>query len=90
MSQLASIHESADALTAYVPKQEHVRNRLRSIYDELRGAPAWPWQQALVDLHRKQTLPYLYGLLSDEDEVSSWSARIDAEITRLDATSIPF
>ncbi len=90
MNQLALSADAAELPNAYGPDHEQVLKRLRSIFDVLRGAPAWPWEQSVIDLHRERTLPYLYDLLGDEDEASLWSARIEAEMARLNASSIPF
>ncbi|RIA55404.1 hypothetical protein [Dichotomicrobium thermohalophilum] len=67
----------------YVPKPEHVRNRLQSILDTLRAADSWPWPPVIVRQYRDLTLPYLYEQLHDPAEAARWSDLIDAEIARL-------
>jgi hypothetical protein len=87
MSQLSLFEDSPAVPKAYVPKQEHVRNHIESLHTALRDAEEWPWEPVMVALHRERTLPYLYGLLSDENEAREWRARIEAEIVRLDAAA---
>ncbi len=69
---------------AYVPRQEHVRNSLASLVEKMQQADVWPWSPSMVRLHREQTFDYLCALVSDEDERTTWQARIAAEISRLD------
>ena len=69
----------------YVPNPQYVRNRLQSIFDELRMAANWPWEPVIISLRCGSVLPRLYGLLPDCDEARRWRAVIDAEIDRLNA-----
>jgi hypothetical protein len=85
MTQLALFEDLFAPPKAYEPKQEHVRNRLESIYTELRTADAWPWEPIIVRLNSESTLPHLYDLLADEAEVQDWRERIEVELKRLDA-----
>ena len=86
MSQLA-LFEDLSAPKVYVPKQEHVLNRLASIYAKLCEAETWPWEPVIVRAYRERTLPYLYDLLTDETEAAEWQAKIEAELARLDAAA---
>jgi hypothetical protein len=90
MNQLAFLEGNPDQVPVCVVEQRTVQNKLRLIFDELRGSPAWPWEQKTLDLYREQTLPDLYDLLDDEVEASIWRGRIEREMTRLDAMSLPF
>jgi hypothetical protein len=90
MTELFSAEVTSLAPPAIVPDREPARRRLRGIFDELRGAPAWPWGPTIVDLHRQDILPGLYSELEDHDEAELWRARIEGEIARLDACSRPF
>jgi hypothetical protein len=71
---------------SYVPEPLHVRNRLAALLATMRASDTWPWDEAIVALHRERTFGYLCGLLS-ESERDDWQAQIDAEVTRLDAAS---
>ncbi len=84
MDQYA-LFEDLSAPKAYVPKQEHVINRLRRILQELQAAEAWPWEPVIVKLYKESTLPQLYGLLADEVQAESFRSRIEKEIARLDS-----
>jgi hypothetical protein len=86
MDQLA-LFENLPAPNAYVPKQEHVRNRLKRIYDALCSAETWPWEPVIVRLYRERTLPYLYELLADAAEAREWRERIEAELLRLNTAT---
>ncbi len=86
MSQLA-LFEDLSAPKVYVPKQEHVLNRLRSIHAKLCEAETWPWEPVIVEAYRERTLPYLYALVTDEIEAAEWQARIEAELARLEAAA---
>ena len=83
MDQLA-LFEDLSAPRVYVPKQEHVINRLRHILAQLQAAKAWPWEPVIVKLYKESTLPQLYGLLDDEAQAESFRNRIEEEIARLD------
>lgn len=72
---------------AYVPKPEHVRNRLASLLAEMRAAETWPWEPAIVALHRERTFAYLCERLPDREEAERWRALIEAEAARLDAAA---
>jgi hypothetical protein len=84
MDQYA-LFEDLSAPKAYVPKQEHVINRLRRILDQLQAADAWPWDPVIVRLYKESTLPQLYGLLTDEAQAESFRSLIEKEIARLDS-----
>jgi len=79
--------DAAPAPQAYVPDQRHVRNRLEALLAEMQAAETWPWDKAIVRLHREKTFSYLCDLLADCDEAALWRGRIDAEATRLDGTA---
>ncbi len=87
MNQLA-LFEDLSAPKVYVPKQEHVLNRLASIYAKLREAETWPWEPVIVRLYRERTLPHLYASVTDETELAQWREKIEAELVRLN-TSMP-
>ncbi len=82
MDQLA-LFEDLSAPRAYVPKQEHVINRLRHILAALQDAQAWPWEPVIVRLYRESTLPQLYDLVEDAAEAEEWRERIEVELLRL-------
>ena len=82
MSQLA-LFDDLPASNVYVPKQEHVINRLRSIHETLREAETWPWEPVIVELYRESTLPHLYAHVKDPAELAEWRAKIEAEWMRL-------
>ena len=86
MSQLA-LFEDLQKPQVYVPKQEHVLNRLRSIHATLREAEDWPWEPVIVEAYRERTLPYLYALVTDEAEAETWRTLIEGEIARIEAQS---
>jgi len=86
MSQLA-LFDNLPAPNAFVPKQEHVINRLRSIHETLCEADSWPWEPVIVELYRESTLPYLYTHVRDEAEAAKWRTKIEAEIVRIEAQS---
>jgi hypothetical protein len=86
MSQLA-LFDDLPAPNVYVPKQEHVINRLRSICATLCEAKSWPWDPLIVRLYRERTLPYLYALVTDPAELAEWRTKIDAELNRLNAVA---
>ena len=86
MSQLA-LFEELQRPQVYVPKQEHVINRLRHILAELQVAEAWPWEPVIVRLYRESTLPYLYALVTDEAQAGDWQAKIEAQLARLEAAT---
>jgi len=69
----------------YVPNPNAVRNRLRGLLEEMRGAERWPWQGALLNLYRDIVPPQLYAALPDVEEAARWRAEIEAEAARLDA-----
>jgi hypothetical protein len=83
MDQLA-LFEDLSAPKSYVPKQEHVINRLRHILAQLQAAPAWPWDPVIVKLYKESTLPQLYGLVADEAQAESFRNLIGEEIARFD------
>lgn len=72
----------APAPKAYVPDPRHVRNRLHDLLGQLRAAETWPWEPVIVRLHRDRTVPYLCGLLPD-DEAARWRLDFEAEVARL-------
>ena len=72
---------------AYVPDQQHVRNRLEDLFAQMQKSATWPWEPVIVRLHREKTFSYLCDLLADQEEAASWRLRIDAEIVRLDAAA---
>lgn len=72
---------------AYVPDQRHVRNRLEDLISQMRAAKTWPWEPAIVSLHREKTFSYLCDLLTDRDEAAGWHVHIESEIARLDAAA---
>jgi len=84
MSQLA-LFDDLPRPNVYVPKQEHVLNRLCSIHATLCEAETWPWEPVIVEAYRERTLPYLYALVTDQAEAAEWRAKIEAELARLDA-----
>ena len=86
MSQLA-LFDDLPAPNVYVPKQEHVINRLRSIHAKLSEAQTWPWEPVIVELYRESTLPYLYALVADPAELGEWREKIEAEWARLSAAT---
>ncbi len=69
----------------YVPKPEHVRNRLNSLLAEMRAAKRWPWEGAVLELYRDIVPPQLYADLPDPEEAARWRTEIEAEIARLDS-----
>lgn len=71
---------------AYVPDPSHVRNRLDALLAEMVSNETWPWDASIVSLHRERTFSYLCGLLP-EAEGDEWRARIDRQVSRLDAAS---
>ena len=73
----------APAPKAYVPDPQHVRNRLKTLLGQMRASAAWPWPEAMVELHRAKTFEYLCGFLPLE-EATDWRRQIAAEIERLD------
>lgn len=75
------------AMPAYVPKPEHVRNSLQSLLSQMRAAETWPWEPAMVALHRERTFAYLCERLPDREEAERWRRLIDAEAARLDAAA---
>ena len=77
----------APAPRAYVPDPAHVRNRLEALLSAMRDSPVWPWDGAMMRLHREKTFAYLLGLLPD-DEAAGWRNRIEAEVARLDANAV--
>lgn len=79
--------DDARAVSAYVPDQRHVRNRLEDLVAEMQAAPTWPWEPVIVRLHREKTFSYLCDLLADREEADGWRVRIEAEIARLDAAA---
>jgi hypothetical protein len=86
MSQ-ADLFGPAPQREVYVPKQEHVLNRLRSLAEELEEVAAWPWDRSKIKLQRETVWPYLCGLVADPDEAARWRARLEASATRLDKAS---
>lgn len=85
MTQLA-LFDDLPKPNVYVPKQEHVINRLRSIHTTLCEAERWPWEPVIVELYRESTLPYLYAHVTDEAVAAEWRGKIEAELARLDGT----
>lgn len=83
----ADLFGEAAAAPAYVAKPEHVRNRLASLLDRMQASATWPWEPAMVRLHRERTFSYLCGLLPDRDEAEDWRRRLEAEASRLDAAA---
>lgn len=75
------------AAKVYVPKPEHVRNRLSDLVAQMRAADIWPWPEATVRLHREKTFDYLTALLADEAEAEDWRQKIDIEVSRLISAS---
>lgn len=73
----------APADKAYVPDPRHVRNRLENLLAQMRAADTWPWEPVIVRLHRDRNLPYLWGLLPDE-EAAEWRRCFHAELARLE------
>jgi hypothetical protein len=71
---------------AYVPDAGHVKNRLGSLLNQMRASATWPWDEAIVRLHRERSFDYLCGLLAP-DEGAEWRERIAAEVARLDAAA---
>lgn len=71
---------------AYIPKPEHITNRLAEMLGALRGAQAWPWDEVRIALNREHVWPHLLRLLP-ETEAAEWKARLEAEATRLDETA---
>ncbi len=80
--------DAAQAVPMALP--EDPRRHLQSLFDELRGAPAWPWELTTLTFHLEHTLPMLYERLEDEAEAGLWRERMAGEIARLDACSLPF
>ena len=58
MDQLA-LFEDLSAPKAYVPKQEHVINRLRHILAQLQAAQAWPWEPVIIKLYKELSLIHI-------------------------------
>ena len=87
MDQFNLFGEASSLPPPYVPKQEHLRNRLQSILNELQAAEYWPWPPVIVRQYRELTLPYLYERLEDVEEAAHWEARFEAEISRLEAVA---
>jgi hypothetical protein len=77
--------DSTAAANVYVPDQRHVRNRLEDLISQMGAAKTWPWEPAIVSLHREKTFSYLCDLLTDREEAAAWHVRIESEIVRLDA-----
>jgi hypothetical protein len=73
----------APAPKVYVPNPQHVRNRLESLLSQLKAADTWPWEPVIVRLHRDRDIPYLWGLL-DEEEAARWRSAFAAEMERLE------
>lgn len=71
----------------YVPKPEHVRNRLKSMLAEMRAAKRWPWEGAVLSLYRDTVLPRLCEELPDAGEAAQWRVEIEAQCARLDAAA---
>ena len=74
-----------ETIARYTPKPEHVRNSLAHLLAQMRAAQAWPWDEAVVELHVERTVPYLLGLLTDAAEAEDWRARFAKETERLAA-----
>jgi hypothetical protein len=83
MSQADLFGDPSVGAPRYVPKPEHVRNALADLLAKLQRAQAWPWPEAVAELHVERTAPYLLGLLADAEEAARWRAQLDAEIARL-------
>lgn len=84
MSQPDLFGEAAAAPAVYVPKREHVVNRLESLLAELSSAEAWPWRPVKSRMFRDTVRPGLLRWLP-EDERAAWNEAFDAELARLDA-----
>jgi hypothetical protein len=76
----------APAQKAYAPDPAHVRNRLGALLNQMQASETWPWDAAIVSLHRERTFGYLCALLP-ESERDAWLSRLRAETLRLDAAS---
>ena len=90
MHQLVSFDSALEYSKPFAARQHDVRDRLRSIHEELQGAPVWPWNQGAVNTYRDRTLPFLYALLRDHEEAAAWNSAISEEMQRLEACSVPF
>ena len=70
--------------SVYVPDPRHVRNRLERLISQMREANRWPWEPVIVRLHRERNVPYLLGLLPDE-EAAQLRFEFETEMARLEA-----
>ena len=70
---------------AYVPNPEYVRNRLRKVIGEMRGANSFPWERTQVALFRT-IIPRMTYHLPDE-EGARWREEFDAEMARLESAA---
>lgn len=69
------------------PDPRHVRNRLTALLSKMQASATWPWEPAVVRLHRERTFAYLCDLLPEPGEAEDWRQRIAAEAARLDAAA---
>jgi hypothetical protein len=82
------MHEQPDMFGApkpkvYVPDPRHVRNSLERMLSQLKAADAWPWEPVIVRLNCEREVPYLCGLL-DEQEAAHWREAFAKETARLE------
>lgn len=75
--------DPAPAAPAYVPKREHILNRLVEMLAAMRSAETWPWDEVRTDLYREYVWPHLLRHLP-EAEAAAWRADLLAEAARLD------
>ena len=85
LAQQSLFEEEVLAPKRYVPNPQHVRNSLKDLLEQMRGAQRWPWEGALLKLYRDIVPPQLYAELPDAEEAARWRAEITAEAARLDA-----
>jgi hypothetical protein len=67
----------------YVPKIEHVRNRLNAIMEQARAARTMPWESPQRKLYHDIVIPYLTQLLPDPGEAREYAEAFEKEYTRL-------
>ena len=74
---------AAPVQPAYVPKPEHILNRLVEMLAAMRAAEVWPWDEVQTDLYREHVWPHLLRHLPPA-EAEAWSRDLMAEAERLD------
>jgi hypothetical protein len=87
LAQPSLFAEEELAPKRYVPDPRHVRNSLTDLLGQMRAAKRWPWEGAVLSLHRDIALPRLLSELPDPAEAARWRTDIEAEVTRLDAAA---